>query len=292
MTEESYTKFNNIILKAMAVTRFNATQFRLMHLIIRQTAGFHRPDHEFSLTYLQSNTGLSESSVRREINALLKNKVVIETKPPTKITSRKLAINHNVKDWTIPTDISFECSDLTSGECSDLTSGECSDLTSGECSDLTSGECSDLTSGSAQIRPVDKEKVLNKTSKESLNKQSDSEYTDDFNKFWDLYPRKIGKKESFKTYLKVLKQGGQAEEIITAANNYAFYCKQMKTEERYIKHAKTFLNDERYKDYLERVNNNAGNRRTGQFDFLNNDDRDRWGDEGSESDSIDLEGLI
>ena len=268
MTEESYTKFNNIILKAMAVTRFNATQFRLMHLIIRQTAGFHRPDHEFSLTYLQSNTGLSESSVRREINALLKNKVVIETKPPTKITSRKLAINHNVKDWTIPTDISFECSDLTSGE------------------------CSDLTSGSAQIRPVDKEKVLNKTSKESLNKQSDSEYTDDFNKFWDLYPRKIGKKESFKTYLKVLKQGGQAEEIITAANNYAFYCKQMKTEERYIKHAKTFLNDERYKDYLERVNNNAGNRRTGQFDFLNNDDRDRWGDEGSESDSIDLEGLI
>lgn len=74
-------------------------------------------------------------------------------------------------------------------------------------------------------------------------------YTPEFDEFWNVYPRKIGKMECFPTWEKIIASGEQPSLIIQCADNYAKDCLSKQTEETFIKHPKTFLNKERYKDY-------------------------------------------
>jgi hypothetical protein len=78
-----------------------------------------------------------------------------------------------------------------------------------------------------------------------------SDYTEDFKAFWQVYPRKMGKTAAFKAWNARLKEKVSPDDLIKAAKNYAAKCKADKTEERYIKHAETFLGpNKRYEDYL------------------------------------------
>lgn len=70
-----------------------------------------------------------------------------------------------------------------------------------------------------------------------------SKYSKDFEDFWAVYPRKIGKGEAYKKYQARRKDGFSETELLTAAKNYAAECKKRKTEPEYIKHAKTFLSE-------------------------------------------------
>lgn len=63
-----------------------------------------------------------------------------------------------------------------------------------------------------------------------------------FADFWKTYPRKIDKTQAAKTYQARVKDGATPEEILQAAKNYAAHCLANKTEPRFIKHPKTFLN--------------------------------------------------
>ncbi|MEK5089087.1 DUF4373 domain-containing protein [Paenibacillus sp. FSL M8-0228] len=89
-----------------------------------------------------------------------------------------------------------------------------------------------------------------KESKRNKNDLKDM-YSDEFESFWNEYPRKIGKKDCYKTWQKIIKAGEKPETIIQCAINYRAECLQLKTEAQYIKHPKSFLNEDRYKDYLE-----------------------------------------
>ncbi|MDQ0062354.1 hypothetical protein [Paenibacillus harenae] len=96
-------------------------------------------------------------------------------------------------------------------------------------------------------------------------KKTKKTYTPEFDEFWNVYPRKIEKADCFKTWQKVLKAGEQSSFIIQCAMNYSAECQKKKTEQQYIKHPKTFLNEERYKDYkfIAVGGNNNGEHRTG-----------------------------
>jgi hypothetical protein len=73
-------------------------------------------------------------------------------------------------------------------------------------------------------------------------------YTPEFEAFWDVYPRCIGKLEAFKAFLRVAKTY-PPEDLALAAKEYASECERNKTEDRFIKHPRTFLNEDRWKDY-------------------------------------------
>lgn len=76
-------------------------------------------------------------------------------------------------------------------------------------------------------------------------------YTKDFEEFWDMYPRKVGKGEAYKKYKARLKDGWSPGELRTAAESYSIVCARKHTEKEYIKHAKTFLSDSTpFTDYL------------------------------------------
>lgn len=68
-------------------------------------------------------------------------------------------------------------------------------------------------------------------------------YSSSFESFWKVYPRKVDKGQAYKKYQARLKDGFKPEELQEAAQNYANQCAKDHTEQKYIKHAKTFLGD-------------------------------------------------
>lgn len=112
-----------------------------------------------------------------------------------------------------------------------------------------------------------KARAINNKDKELKEGKKGITYTPEFDEFWNVYPRKIGKAECFKTWKTVLKKGEQPSFIIQCAQNYANMCQAKGTEEQFIKHPKTFLNEERYKDFKVIViggNNHAESRTSAQ----------------------------
>lgn len=82
-------------------------------------------------------------------------------------------------------------------------------------------------------------------------KKKASNYTTDFEEFWKIYPRKADKGQAYKKYCARLHDGFSPEELSQAAKNYADSCRVNRTEEKYIKHGKTFLGDSTpFIDYL------------------------------------------
>lgn len=71
----------------------------------------------------------------------------------------------------------------------------------------------------------------------------ESKYSTEFEAFWDIYPRKADKGMAYRKYLARLKDGFSAEELAAAAKAYAAQCVRDKTEQKFIKHPKTFLGD-------------------------------------------------
>ena len=76
-------------------------------------------------------------------------------------------------------------------------------------------------------------------------------YTEGFEEFWKIYPRKVGKGEAYKKFQARVNDGFKPEELIEAAKNYASHCSRERTEEKYIKQGKTFLSETLpFEDYL------------------------------------------
>lgn len=79
-------------------------------------------------------------------------------------------------------------------------------------------------------------------------------YTQEFESFWLIYPRRKEKRKAFKAWSARTKENVYPEDMITAATNYSLYCKNQRTEERFIKHPSTFLGpDKPYEEYVNYV---------------------------------------
>ncbi len=77
---------------------------------------------------------------------------------------------------------------------------------------------------------------------------SDAEF--DFGEFWTVYPRKTAKDAARKAYASARKRGTH-EEILDGAVAYRDECRREQTQDRFIAHASTWLNQGRWKDHLE-----------------------------------------
>ncbi len=94
-----------------------------------------------------------------------------------------------------------------------------------------------------------------------------SNYSTDFEEFWAVYPRKVDKAQAYKKYKARLEDGFSHEQLLEAAKNYANQCKRDRTEDKYIKHGKTFLGESTpFLDYLPK------NAPAACTDFTNDDE--------------------
>ncbi len=82
---------------------------------------------------------------------------------------------------------------------------------------------------------------------------SNKTYVSEFEEFWKNYPRKTDKKQAYFQWKARIKSGVSSGDLLLAAKNYAAECRQVKREERYIKHAKTFIGAHgSYEEYLKK----------------------------------------
>lgn len=87
--------------------------------------------------------------------------------------------------------------------------------------------------------------------KEQPRKQSN--YSEDFEKFWEVYPRRLNKADAYKHFSARIRDGESLENIMAATERYAINCKKDHTDEKFIMHPSTFLGTSlRYRDYLPR----------------------------------------
>lgn len=82
--------------------------------------------------------------------------------------------------------------------------------------------------------------------KAPVKAKKSSGYTDDFEEFWRIYPRRIEKKSAFKAWKTALKSGATADEITAGAARYAKY--RAGEPERFTKHPSTWLNQGCWED--------------------------------------------
>jgi hypothetical protein len=64
----------------------------------------------------------------------------------------------------------------------------------------------------------------------------------DFDKIYNLYPRKEGKKKGLTICNKIIDTSEKYTDLLKAVENYVKHCKSFKTEIRYIKQFSTFMN--------------------------------------------------
>jgi hypothetical protein len=92
--------------------------------------------------------------------------------------------------------------------------------------------------------------TLNNTDKKEniKRKNSTSEYDDEFEIVWKLYPRKVQKANAKKSYIKARKDGVTFEVINSGVERYAEYCRLKGTPDNYIAHGSTWFNGQRWND--------------------------------------------
>ena len=114
----------------------------------------------------------------------------------------------------------------------------------------------DVTHGNAT--DIDKELDIDKEKEKNT-------YSNEFEQFWSIYPRKVDKKKAFKSFKTAIKNHS-LETILFGTEKYA---KQVQnTDKQYIKHPATFLNNDSFVDgYEERVSGSGQNNQPPKDEF-------------------------
>ncbi|MBB3132164.1 phage replication O-like protein O [Paenibacillus rhizosphaerae] len=243
--EHGFAPIANEILDTICQYTFNGAQLRIVLKIWRLTYGYGRKDHDFSISFLQQTTGLSDRTIKKEIAALVKDRVLIVTKQETSTTARRLAFNKDYDQWTISKsgDNPVHQDDLFS-----MTEGkDCSppdDVARGEVLFTPGGKYpspQDGVLGGSIVPPYKEKDLLKKSIKDNIAL---------FDQFYEIYPRKVSKKKAQESWNRLCKQEGFNPSLaIEQTRNFAETCKLLKTATKFIPHPSTYLNQKRYEDY-------------------------------------------
>ncbi|MCF6515513.1 DUF4373 domain-containing protein [Lactobacillus sp. S2-2] len=109
-----------------------------------------------------------------------------------------------------------------------------------------------------------------KVNKSKVNKIKDNKQVqEDFEKLWQLYPKKQGKTIALRAYTKAINDGVTNKEIQNGIQNYIKHLKIKNTESQYIKQGSTYFNQRSWEDELDMQPN--GNVRESVPEWINND---------------------
>lgn len=97
------------------------------------------------------------------------------------------------------------------------------------------------------------------TRQQPATKKNDKNiYTVDFERFWSVYPRKVNKKKAFRAWQKCEEIRPPLDNLISIVRDQAQLKGWKKDGGRYIPHASTWLNSQRWEDQIEIEEINSG----------------------------------
>lgn len=78
--------------------------------------------------------------------------------------------------------------------------------------------------------------------------QIEKEFENEFETLWEIYPRKVSKKEALKCYIRARKKGVDYDIVKRGIENYNQFIRQNGVKKEYIKHGSTWFNQECWND--------------------------------------------
>jgi phage replication O-like protein O len=96
---KGYTRIANKILDALAQTKLNGTQLRILNVIIRNTYGYNKKTASLSDTFISKATGIHQKQVNREVNNLVEMAIVIVEYKGDYTNPRKIGLNKDFDTW-------------------------------------------------------------------------------------------------------------------------------------------------------------------------------------------------
>lgn len=224
---DKFTKISNELLEQVPKFKLNGSQLRLILIIWRYTYGFGKKEAELSVSFLTEATEIAKRQVIRELTKLIEMNVIQVVSEQIGTRSRIIRFNKDYESWKV-VEVTNQTSQL------ELFSGD--ELVTPEVTKKTS-----LEGSRGDGLDTQKRKYLKKGFKEKESM---------FETFYSLYPRKVNKSYASKTWSKLCKNDSFEPDIVIANTiNFAETCKLLETGNKYIPHASTFLNQERWKDY-------------------------------------------
>ena len=97
-------------------------------------------------------------------------------------------------------------------------------------------------------RPPEKELEIEIELEKEIKKDNTSSYSNEFEQFWNIYPKKVDKKKALKSFKTAIKNHS-LETILHGTEKYSL--QTQKTDRQFIKHPSTFLNNESFIDGYE-----------------------------------------
>jgi|GEM_PF-5085501 len=97
--ENGYTPISNEVLEAVAGTKLNGTQLRILLILWRKSYGYRKSECEISLSYLVKSTNSTKSALSREISKLKKMNIIFEIEAPNRRHVKVYKFNKNYDDW-------------------------------------------------------------------------------------------------------------------------------------------------------------------------------------------------
>lgn len=91
--ESNFTQLPNEILDALIRTHLKPNESKIIHLVMRKTYGWHKPDDWIALGQIAKYTGIIRCNVSRYVNSLTRRKILIKDK------DKRIRFNENTSQW-------------------------------------------------------------------------------------------------------------------------------------------------------------------------------------------------
>lgn len=164
--EKGYTKIANEIFENIVKLPLNATQWRILAVLWRNTYGYSRKQYGISESYIAKATGISKRYISSELKKLIDHNIIKVIKESSFTTPKTLGFNKDFDTWGYGS-ILLQVNNSSTVEQKQDTTAEQSFI-------------STVEQSFHQQRNI-------------LNKNIKKEHDDFFNSLWQLYPNKKGK---------------------------------------------------------------------------------------------------
>lgn len=231
MDSENFTKVPNEILEEIASSRAFCARTRVLAVIIRKTMGWNKKEDWISLSQFEGMTGIGKSNVCRTLNQLVNAKIVIKS-------DNKYQINSIHKAWK---ELSNPITVITSDK-----------------SHYQNGQ-SGLSNPTPTKDTFTKNSLLQNKSKSVLMIENDFEI------FWQEYPKKVSKKKASEKFLKL--KCALLPIILEALKKQKASPAWQENGGQFVPHPATWLNGERWEDDIVTLPFNHSNHGKTQRNF-------------------------
>lgn len=223
MESENFTKVPNEYLEEIACNRSFCAKTKVVMAILRKTAGWNKKEDWISLSQFEAMTGILKRNVCRTLDQLVEAKIILKSE-------NKYRINPNVKAWRefskLRTNLKSENGHSQNGEIA--------------FSNLTPTK--DTLTKNNSLQKKDKSVLMSEQ---------------DFESFWQEYPKKAGKKKACLSFLKLKRD--LLPTILEALKKQKSSPAWQENDGKYIPYLATWINGERWEDEVQTQHFNNSN---------------------------------